>query len=153
MINENTENIVTADEGGIAKEEQAKEGAINEASPDTDKLSSETESADYAELLRSDMNELTKEFSANETIKITDLKNPIRYGALRDLGLSPKEAYLASGGRKERVDNRAHLSSSVPRKMAASFSEIPKAELDTAREIFTDMSDSEIKNLYRKVTQ
>ncbi len=108
---------------------------------------------DYAELLKSDMNELTEELSASETLKITDLKNPIRYGALRDLGLTPKEAYLASGGRKERVDNRAHLSSSVPRKMAASFSEIPRAELDTARELFSDMNDSEIRNLYKKVTQ
>ena len=108
---------------------------------------------DYAELLKSDMNELTEELSASETLKITDLKNPIRYGALRDLGLTPKEAYLASGGKKERVDNRAHLSSSVPRKMAASFSEIPRAELDTARELFSDMNDSEIRNLYKKVTQ
>ena len=108
---------------------------------------------DYAELLKSDMNELTEELSASETLKITDLKNPIRYGALRDLGLTPKEAYLASGGRKERFDNRAHLSSSVPRKMAASFSEIPRAELDTARELFSDMNDSEIRNLYKKVTQ
>lgn len=108
---------------------------------------------DYAALVESDMRELTLEFSPNEPIKITDLKNPARYGALRDLGLTPKEAYLASGSRIERADNRAHLSSSVPRNMTSSFSEIPRAHMDMARELFGDMSDGEIKNLYRKVTQ
>ena len=108
--------------------------------------------SDKASLI-SDMNELSEQFSDGAGIKITDLKNPLRYGALRDLGLTPKEAYLASGGRKEKTDNRSHLSSSVPRKMASPFSEIPRAELDAARELFADMSDSEIRNLYKKVTQ
>lgn len=108
---------------------------------------------DYGELLDSDMRELSAEFQPDGKIKITDLKNPVRYGALRDLGLTPKEAYLASGGRRERADNRAHLSSSVPRAMTSAFSEIPRSELETARELFGDMSDSEIRNLYKKVTQ
>ena len=111
------------------------------------------EETDYKNLLASDMRELSAEFSADSEIKITDLKNPIRYGALRDLGLTPKEAYLASGGKKERSDNRAHLSSSVPRAMTAAFSEIPRGDLEAARELFGDMSDSEIRNLYKKVTQ
>ena len=111
------------------------------------------EESDYENLLASDMRELSAEFSAESEIKITDLKNPIRYGALRDLGLTPKEAYLASGGKKERSDNRAHLSSSVPRAMTAAFSEIPRGDLEAARELFGDMSDSEIRNLYKKVTQ
>lgn len=108
---------------------------------------------DYSELLDSDMRELSAEFQPDGKIKITDLKNPVRYGALRDLGLTPKEAYLASGGRRERADNRAHLSSSVPRAMTSAFSEIPRSELEVARELFGDMSDSEIRNLYKKVTQ
>ena len=108
---------------------------------------------DYGELLDSDMRELSAEFQPDGKIKITDLKNPVRYGALRDLGLTPKEAYLASGGRRERADNRAHLSSSVPRAMTSAFSEIPRSELEAARELFGDMSDSEIRNLYKKVTQ
>ncbi len=108
---------------------------------------------DYGELLRADMEELAGEFSPHEKIKITDLKNPVRYGALRDLGLTPKEAYLASGGRKEKADNRSHLSSSVPRAVSSAFAEIPRAELNAARELFADMSDSEIRSLYKKVTQ
>ena len=99
------------------------------------------------------MEELGREFAGEGRIHITDLKNPLRYGALRDLGLSAREAYLASGGRKERNDNRSHLFSSVPAKTSSRFCEIPRADLYAAREIFTDMSDSEIRNLYKKVTQ
>lgn len=152
MIKESEEIITTPSEVPSAEllNSEIESEAISEP---VEAVPNSESGIDYAELLKSDMNELTEELSASETLKITDLKNPIRYGALRDLGLTPKEAYLASGGRKERVDNRAHLSSSVPRKMAASFSEIPRAELDTARELFSDMNDSEIRNLYKKVTQ
>lgn len=108
---------------------------------------------DYERLVSEDMRALSEEFSDGAPIKVTDLKNPSRYGALRDLGLTPKEAYLASGGRINRIDNRSHLSSSVPRNMTAAFSEIPRAHLDMARELFSDLSDSEIRSLYKKVTQ
>lgn len=108
---------------------------------------------DYEALVTADMDELSKEFSGGEPIKISDLKNPVRYGALRDLGLTPKEAYLASGGKLERFDNRSHLASSVPRNVTNKFSEIPRAHLDMARDIFSELSDGEIRALYRKVTQ
>ena len=113
----------------------------------------ENEDTDYKELLKADMLELSGEFSPGKEMDISDLKNPIRYGALRDLGLTPKEAYLASGGRKEIADNRSHLSSSVPKKFSSHFSEMPRAELDAARELFGELSDTQIRNLYKKVTQ
>ena len=148
MIDEKEEVLVSEPEEKAGPE-------ISEAapSPETDAEPEKSEGTDYEELVKADMNELTEEFSNGEKIKITDLKNPIRYGALRDLGLTPREAYLASGGKKERVDNRSHLSSSVPRKLSAPFSEMPRADLDAARELFSDMNDSEIRNLYKKVTQ
>lgn len=155
MINENEEVIIPPPEETPLDDL----GAENESVSDDDTDSAintedaPEESPDYAEILEADMNELSEEFSPGAQIKITDLRNPIRYGALRDLGLTPKEAYLASGGKKEKANNRAHLSSSVPRKISASFSEMPRAELDAARELFSDMSDSEIRNLYRKVTK
>ena len=121
--------------------------------PTENECPEQEDKVDYGELLKTDMQEIAAEFSPHESIKITDLKNPVRYGALRDLGLTPKEAYLASGGRKETADNRSHLFSSVPRAVSSSFSEIPRAELDAARDLFADMSDSEIRNLYKKVTQ
>lgn len=114
---------------------------------------SESDATDYGELLKSDMREISGEFSPGKELDVSDLKNPIRYGALRDLGLTPKEAYLASGGKKESIDNRAHLSSSVPKKFSSQFSEMPRGELDAARELFGDLSDTQIRALYKKVTQ
>ena len=148
MISENEDKLTKSNEKAEEDIEtsQAKESILKNTKDIED-------DSYYEELLISDMNELSEQFSDGSGIKITDLKNPLRYGALRDLGLTPKEAYLASGGRKEKADNRAHLSSSVPRKTVSSFSEMPRAELDAAREIFGDISDSEIRNLYRKVTQ
>ena len=148
-----TAEILEAAEEVAAVTETAPQNEDTAASAEEKEADEKEGTVDYSELLRSDMAELAAEFSPKENIKITDLKNPVRYGALRDLGLTPREAYLASGGRKEKSDNRAHLSSSVPRAVSSSFSEIPRAELDAARELFADMSDSEIRNLYKKVTQ
>ena len=71
---------------------------------------------DYAAVLDADMAELRAEFPELEELKdIYDLANPVRFGALRDLGLTAKEAYLASGGKRTVYDNRRHLTASVPR--------------------------------------
>ena len=152
-MNEKEEVVPTDVEGTDSQEATEVDYENDLPSSDNNTEPEKNEEIDYAELVSADMNELTEEFAQGEKIKITDLKNPIRYGALRDLGLTPREAYLASGGRKERVDNRSHLSSSVPRKLSAAFSEMPRADLDAARELFSDMNDSEIRNLYKKVTQ
>ena len=153
MINEPHDTELDTEPCGTEAEIEAP--ATSHATPDTDSENAENRETetDYSRLVDEDMRSLSEELTDGRELRITDLKDPLRYGALRDLGLTPKEAYLASGGRKERADNRAHLSSSVPRRMAASFSEIPRAELDAARELFSDMSDSEIRNLYKKVTK
>jgi len=141
----------------IAQVEEITDTAVNQSETKEAEIPTreekENEDTDYKELLKADMLELSGEFSPGKEMNISDLKNPIRYGALRDLGLSPKEAYLASGGKRENEDNRSHLSSSVPKKFSSQFSEIPRAELDAARELFGDLSDAQIRNLYKKVTQ
>lgn len=154
-MNPETEELVEAAATDSPKTESETEtgGEAIANDEEVSSLQGNAEEIDYGELLRADMSELSEEFSQGSSMKITDLKNPVRYGALRDLGLTPKEAFLASGGRKERKDNRAHLSSSVPKAKSVAFSEIPRAELDAARELFADMSDSEIRNLYKKVTK
>ncbi|MBO5945286.1 MAG: hypothetical protein J6Q69_01640 [Clostridia bacterium] len=83
---------------------------------------------------------------------ITELENPLRFAALRDLGLSAEEAYLATTKRRQRIDNRAHLTSSVP---TATMPEgdMPRHELEAAREMFSGLSDKEIRALYRRVTK
>ena len=101
----------------------------------------------------SDIEELRSVFpELAELGSITELKNPTRYAALRDMGLSVSEAYLATTPRVAQPDNRAHLTSSVPRGAKSPEGPMTKHQLKQARAIFGDMSDSEIYNLYKKVT-
>lgn len=108
---------------------------------------------DYSALARADLAELRAGFP--ELAELTDvsaLKNPTRYGALRDLGLTPTEAYLASCGIRRAPDTRAHLTSAVPAG-ARVATEMSRRDYALAKELFSDMTDSDIRRLYRRVTK
>jgi HEAT repeat protein len=110
------------------------------------------EPIDYEALALSDINELRGEFAELSALtSLTELDNPVRYGALRDLGLTPSEAYLAT--RKRRAeDNRSHLRPT--RSVARGASPImTEAEMSAARELFSEISDAEIRQLYKRVTK
>ena len=113
---------------------------------------SEESSPDYEAIARDDMLALKAEFPELANIDdITELDNPLRYAALRDLGLTPREAYLATVRHKKR-DNRSHLYATHA--VSASQSGVmPESELMAAREIFTDVSDAQIRKLYKRVTK
>lgn len=124
-----------------------------EQSPAPDAESAQDE-VDYAAVLGADIEELKATFPELGGMKnIDELADPVRFGALRDLGLTAKEAYLASGGKKRSYDNRTHLVSSVPGGARSAADGISRADLDMARDIFGSMSESEIQRLYRKVTK
>ncbi len=108
----------------------------------------------YADIVREDINTLREAFSeCRATLTdISMLKNPVRFAALRDLGLSATEAYLATGGIRTSYDSRTHLSGAVPAEAGGGV-EIPLSEYRTYKDLFSDMSDSEIRKLYRKVTK
>ena len=111
------------------------------------------ELTDYEAVAREDLAELKRHFPELRGIKdITEIRNPTRYAALRDLGLSAEEAYLATNSQRKRYDNRAHLTPSVPSGAALSR-EMSHSDYDMARELFSDLTDSEIRKLYRKVTK
>ena len=109
---------------------------------------------DYARLAEEDMRELAALFPSLIGKKsITELENPVRYAALRDLGLSPKEAYLATTEPVKRYDNRSHLRSAVPHGAGGGIPQMSTREMDEARELFCGLSDREIRQLYKKVTK
>ncbi len=109
--------------------------------------------ADYAELIRADLAALRSEFpELADMTDITELPDPMRYAALRDLGLDAAEAYLASS-RRRGYDTRSHLSTAYGRASAPSGSAMTQRALAEAREIFSGLTDSEIQRLYRKVTR
>lgn len=107
---------------------------------------------DYEAVVKDDLKILREEFSElSEITDICELDNPLRYAALRDLGLSPTEAYLATAKRSKK-DNRSHLvaTRTVSLEKNGAMSD---AELASAREIFSDISDREIRKLYKRVTK
>ncbi|MBQ7314880.1 MAG: hypothetical protein IJW83_02615 [Clostridia bacterium] len=142
-----TEDTLTAD--------QAPDPAPTTAPPQEDTpAEAEAPSIDYAALEAADIDALRHEFPELLSLRsLTELQQPARYGALRDLGLSPKEAYLATETRRAQLpDNRSHLRSAIPHAVGGSGESISAAELAAARELFLGLSDHEIRKLYKKVT-
>ena len=106
----------------------------------------------FAEIERADIAELLRDFPHLGSINsLSEIENPARYGVLRELGLSPREAYLASCYSKK-IDNRAHLHSTVPGRATSPEGGMSVGELRSARELFSGLSDSEIRSLYKRVT-
>lgn len=104
-------------------------------------------------ILEEDLDLLKKDFSDLQDISdISQLPNPTRYAALRDLGLTPKEAYLATSPIKK-TDTRSHLKTGVPHISKSPVSSMTRREWQVARALFEDMNDSDIEKLYRKVTK
>ena len=140
---ESTPSTVTDNEGTESALDTGTEPAANTA-----------EGINYEELMESDLAELKQEFAELKDVgSITELKNPLRYAALRDMGLTPTEAYLATAGKRRSTDTRGHLVGSIPRAAGGPPSSMSKRELDSARELFSGLTDSQIQQLYRRVTQ
>ena len=129
------------------------EAVTSEIGDETAEGAPESDAEDIGEALEAELAQLKEIFPELSGVEdITGIKNPMRYAALRDLGLSPTEAYLAARGPQRTSDNRSHLRTSVPRGMGRGTS-MPPEELARAREIFYGMSDSEIQRLWKKVTK
>lgn len=126
-------------------EENAENGLSEDASTDSESTSDITDN---------DLEELKEEFPELRDLgSITELANPIRYAALRDLGLSPAEAYILTSRKRMGYDNRSHLTASVPASARSPRGGMSARELSEMRLIFGDISDTEINKLYKKVTQ
>ncbi len=147
------------DTGTVAEEiDELSEGA-DTAEEDTSvsALGDEGEAGsvpDVGEIIERELNELRREFPELKDIRdITELENPMRYAALRDLGLTAREAYLATSERRARRDNRSHLSPAAPKRAGSPTGGMSREELLYAREIFSGMNDAEIQSLYRRVAK
>ena len=84
---------------------------------------------------------------------LSALSDPGRYGELREAGLDPLEAYLATEGRRllsRPRDNRTHLVSSLGRTASSAGDRIGAAELHAARDLFPGLGDGEIEALWRR---
>lgn len=92
---------------------------------------------------------------------VKDFPNFKEFGRLRDLGLSPKQAYIAShpdavrqnvaaATRQQSLnDTKKHLKSAVSKSSRDNTITMTKRELAECRDLFPGMSDKEIMKLYR----
>ena len=100
--------------------------------------------------IEDDMEELKKQFPELSGISSpSELQGAEKYMRFRELGLSPTEAYLAIGGGRIKERPRPTSPVSVRRRDDG----IPDRQLRMARELFSEMSDTEIQALYRRVTK
>jgi hypothetical protein len=147
------ENITAEDEDTKSEiiPEAEEENTVSDERQETE--ADDVDAVDYETLIASDLDALRSEFPELKGIsEITELNNPLRYAALRDLGLSPAEAYMATAKRRTQ-DTRAHLRSAHGRNAATTMGMMSQYELATARELFPGMSDSELQRLYKKVSK
>ena len=132
---------------------------VTEPTPESDNVTAPVDGGseiqtETSDVINDDIRELKEEFpELSEIESITELTNPIRYAALRDLGLSPAEAYILTSRRKQIYDNRSHLTASVPVSAKSPDTGMSARELKEARELFGNISDSEIYKLYKRVTK
>lgn len=141
----------TAPEENTAPEEDtaAEESPMQEDDSEVTTVSYEALEEEDLRTLRGDFPELA------DTVSLSALSDPVRYGELRELGLSPREAYLATEGRRtvRQRDTRSHLGSSVGRTASPAGGRLGAAELYAARDLFPSLSDGEIEALFRRVTR
>ena len=145
------EDTFTAEEGMTTETDAPQENTLG--SVISEEMPEEPAAHDRctSEIIMEDLEQLISEFPELSDLRdASELSDPIRYGKLRDLGLSPKEAYLATAGRKKIIDTRAHLSGARPKPLNAPSS-IPAYAVRCVRELFDGISDEEIISLYRRV--
>ena len=151
---EASEDIVITDEDAKSEQVHSVEDTRDDIPESASNVEQdEDEGVDYESLIESDLAALKAEFPELKDIGgITELNNPLRYAALRDLGLSPIEAYMATAKRRTQ-DTRSHLKSAHGRSAAAPAGMMSQYELASARELFPGMSDADLQRLYKKVTK
>ena len=137
---------------------EEREEAAKEAAPAEEAATAPAaeEMPDYARIEREDLAALAAAYPTLSPLSsLAELDDPVRYGELRELGLAPKEAFLAVGGgrllARGAQDTRAHLATAVGRAAAPAGGRLSAGELAAARDLFPSLSDGEIEALYRRV--
>jgi len=151
---------LAADEDGISIEEYLQKRA---ADYETEEAVRIVKQQKFQQKAAQDLAEIKAAFAGLDDVQtILDLPNFQRFAQLRDMGLSPKEAYIAANPegvrsqvadatrKKTLEDSKAHLKSSVPKGSRDSGVRMTRSELQTWREMFPGKSDKEIVKLYRE---
>lgn len=127
----------------------------NEPVPPQEEEVGEEQSVDYEALAAADLAQIRDMFPSMRSFEhLSEIPNAHRYAKLRDAGLTVEEAFWAachaSVARHVTYDNRSHLRSSVPRGASGNPTMMTASEMAAAKELFGDLTESEIQILYNK---
>ncbi len=113
-------------------------------------------SVDYEALAAEDLKELRRLVPSLSSLShIGDLPGARRFAELREAGLTVEEAFWAAchtavAERRPAYDTRSHLHSAVPRGASNNPAVMTASEMHAARELFSDLTESEIQKLYAR---
>lgn len=121
----------------------------------------------FEQLAASDLAELKKSFP--DLLQVDNIRNAfktmedfIQFGKLRDSGVAPKTAYMAVNGEQVRTaqaqaaqkkvagDGKRHITSVAPKKASDNNVVMPKETLKEWRDNFPELTDAEIRKLYKE---
>lgn len=121
----------------------------------------------FEQLAANDLAELKKSFP--DLLQVNHIRNAfknvedfVQFGKLRDSGISPKNAYMAVNGdqirtaqaqaaqKKTESDGKRHITSVAPKKTSDTSVTMPKEILREWRDNFPELTDAEIRKLYKE---
>ncbi len=150
---------LAAEADDIPVEEYRKKRAESARDEEARQLLQRTE---FEKKMKADLEELQRFYPETKKLTaITQVQNFAEFGRLRDMGLSPKQAYAAANadGVRDSVaaavkqqslnETKQHLQSAVPQKAKGDTITMTRKELLEWRDLFPDKSDKEIIALYR----
>ena len=139
-------------ETSFDKNALTEDAVSSEAEPDIGATADETatvgaENGDGAPDICAELGEFFPGITEESADAVCNLE---RYRQLKALGLSTEEAYRATA-RQRTADSRSHLSGAVGSAAPPRRGDISEQELRSARELLGDISDAEIRRLYKRV--
>ena len=121
------------------------------------------QASEFQKKIKADLAEVQAAYPETKAYDhITKIPNFKRFAECRDLGLSPKEAFIAANPDSVRAhvataakkqslnETKSHLKPVVSKESKDTSTKISKKELSEYRELFPNMSDKEIVSLYRQ---
>lgn len=151
---------VAAESEDLSLEDYRKKKAESQRNDEARRLYQQVE---FEKKMKADLEEIQREYPETRSLKsLTEIENLAKFGRFRDLGLSAKEAYAAANAdgvrksvaaaTKQQSLNgmKAHLKSAVPAGSKDDGIAISQRELAEWRDLFPDLSDKEIRQLYKE---
>jgi hypothetical protein len=138
----------------IGETEVLEAGAEIADAPENPIQESVAPAVDYAKMAEEDLSTIREKIPAMKHLtSLVELPQFERFAALREAGLTAEEAFWAACHsilHTTPYDNRSHLRSAAPRGASGSPHAMTAEEMAAARDLFSDLSDTEIRTLYAK---